>query len=84
LTRARSSRTLIGIAGGVVIGAAGLLIAGRMAADPGVEVERIAAPDRFPNVTLRTHDGRTVRFYDDLIAGKTVALNFMYATCKDF
>jgi protein SCO1/2 len=33
----------------------------------------------FPNYTLLTHDGREVRFYDDLIAGRIVALNMMYA-----
>jgi protein SCO1/2 len=37
---------------------------------------------RFPNVELQTHEGKTVRFYDDLIKGKLVAINFMYATCK--
>lgn len=38
--------------------------------------------DRFPNVVLKTHTGRNVRFYDDLIKGKIVMINFMYATCK--
>ena len=37
---------------------------------------------RFPNVELQTHEGKTVHFYDDLIKGKLVAINFMYATCK--
>jgi protein SCO1/2 len=37
---------------------------------------------RFPNVPLRTHDGRTVRFYDDLIRGKIVTINFMYVECE--
>lgn len=37
---------------------------------------------RFPNVHLQTHEGKTVHFYDDLIKGKLVAINFMYATCK--
>ena len=40
--------------------------------------------DRFPNVQLKTHDGRTVRFYDDLIKDKIVALNFMYVACTKF
>ena len=40
--------------------------------------------DRFPDVELQTHDGRTVRFYEDLIAGKIVALNFMYVGCTKF
>jgi protein SCO1 len=37
----------------------------------------------FPNVTLRTHEDKTVRFYDDLIAGKFVIINFMYTGCGD-
>ncbi len=36
----------------------------------------------FPNVPLTTQDGRTVRFYDDLIKGKIVAVNFIYTSCK--
>ncbi len=35
----------------------------------------------FPNVTLYTHEGETVRFYDDLIRDKVVAINMMYAQC---
>ena len=35
-----------------------------------------------PNVTLRTHDNRVVRFYDDLIKGKVVVINVMYADCE--
>lgn len=37
---------------------------------------------RFPNVTLYTHEGKQVKFYDDLIRGKVVALNMMYAQCE--
>jgi protein SCO1/2 len=37
---------------------------------------------RFPNVLLQAHDGRRVRFYDDLVRGRTVALNFMYVECE--
>jgi protein SCO1/2 len=36
----------------------------------------------FPNVVLRTHRGRSVRFYDDLIKGRIVTLNVMYASCE--
>jgi len=36
----------------------------------------------FPNVLLRTHENKTVRFYDDLVKGKIVLINFMYAKCK--
>src|SRR5919199_1924918 len=44
--------------------------------------ERWAA-NEFPNVPLTTQDGATVRFYDDLIKGKAVAINLMYTSCKD-
>jgi len=37
----------------------------------------------FPNVLLRTHEDKTVRFYEDLIKGKIVLINFMYAKCTD-
>lgn len=37
--------------------------------------------DYFPNVTLTTQDGATVRFYDDLLKGKIVAINLIYTTC---
>jgi len=33
------------------------------------------------NIKLTTHEGRAVRFYDDLVKGKVVAINFMFTTC---
>jgi len=36
----------------------------------------------FPNLLLTTHEGKKVRFYDDLIKDKIVVINFMYATCE--
>ena len=42
---------------------------------PGSEAQR------FPNVVLRTQDGTSVRFYDDLIKGRVVLINFMFTTC---
>ena len=38
--------------------------------------------DYFPNVTLTTQDGKPVRFYDDLIKGKIVAINLIYTSCQ--
>ena len=35
----------------------------------------------FPNVVLTTHEGKEVRFYDDLIKDKIVTINFMFTTC---
>lgn len=37
----------------------------------------------FPNVALTTHEGKTVRFFDDLIKDKVVAINFIYTHCPD-
>ena len=36
----------------------------------------------FPNIELTTHEGKKVRFYDDLIKDKIVVINFMYADCE--
>jgi protein SCO1/2 len=38
-------------------------------------------PSRYTNAVLRTQDNIEVRFYDDLIKGKQVVVNFMYAEC---
>ena len=35
----------------------------------------------FPNVTLTTHEGKKVKFYDDLLKDKIVLINFMYVKC---
>jgi len=36
----------------------------------------------FPDVLLTTHEGRQVRFYEDLLKDKIVVLNLMYANCQ--
>lgn len=35
----------------------------------------------FPNAVLTTHENRQVKFYEDLIKGKIVVINMMYAMC---
>ncbi len=37
----------------------------------------------FPDVALQTHDGKNVRFYEDLIKNKFVMINFIYMNCSD-
>jgi protein SCO1 len=39
--------------------------------------------DYFTNINLVDQDGKTVRFYDDLIKDKVVAINFIYTHCGD-
>jgi protein SCO1 len=38
-------------------------------------------PGYFPNVVLTTQDGERVRFYDDMVKGRVVLINFMFTTC---
>ena len=37
----------------------------------------------FPNIPLTTHEGEQVRFFDDLIKDKVVAVNFIFTRCTD-
>jgi cytochrome oxidase Cu insertion factor (SCO1/SenC/PrrC family) len=37
----------------------------------------------FTDLELQTQDGRTVRFYSDVLAGRTVLINVIYTHCKD-
>ncbi|MGE5093567.1 MAG: SCO family protein [Betaproteobacteria bacterium] len=37
----------------------------------------------FTNVVLTDQDGNKLRFYDDMLKGKVVLINFIYATCHD-
>jgi len=39
--------------------------------------------DHLPNVELITHEGKKVRFYDNLVKDKKVVINFMYTNCGD-
>jgi protein SCO1 len=64
------------------MGAAALGWMGSRSAAAAPSPARSAARTSFPNVTLYTHEGKPVKFYDDLIRGKVVALNMMYADCK--
>ena len=63
------------------IGAVALaMAAGRTAAEP--TWRNGPRANYFPNVTLYTHEGKAVKFYDDLICGKLVAINMMYTQCE--
>lgn len=65
-------------------GAATTASAGASAA--GSEGTRIKTPAEaaaayFPNNVLLTQDKKPVHFFDDLLKGKTVIINFMFTTC---
>lgn len=38
--------------------------------------------EHWGNMQLRTHDNKTVRFYDDLLKGKISIMNFFYGDCQ--
>jgi protein SCO1 len=40
-----------------------------------------AAAAYFPNTVLLTQDNKPVHFFDDLLKGKVVVINFMFTTC---
>jgi protein SCO1 len=37
----------------------------------------------FTNVEVRTHDGRTLHFYDDVMKGKILLINFFFTDCDN-
>jgi len=39
------------------------------------------APLRIPDITIYDQNGQRLRFYTDLVKGKTVAINFIFTTC---
>ena len=43
--------------------------------------QRAPGTGRLPNPTVFTHEGRAVKFYDDLIRDKVVAISMTYAQC---
>ena len=52
-------------------------------ASPLAVADQLWGRDYFPNVPLITQGGKTVLFYDDLLKGKSVAVNVIYTRCKD-
>lgn len=60
--------------------AAGALVPGVAAAVPNRKDDGPRA-DYFPNAVLTTHEGKQVKFYDDLVRGKRVIFNMMYTMC---
>lgn len=64
------------------VGAATLGVLGARAQSAPPSKASRASHRQLPNVELKTHTGATVRFYDDLVRGKLVVINMMYADCE--
>jgi protein SCO1/2 len=63
------------------------LLAQAQALEPKSKFKQISSRERirdryFPNLMLTTHEGRTVKFYDDLVKDKLVIFNMFYAKCE--
>ena len=67
--------------GFVVAGAAGVLLPLFIPAAAHAQVTHQFGEAWFTNVLMQTHEGRTVRFYDDLLKGKVAMINFMFTEC---
>lgn len=52
-------------------------------AAPDARAEQSWGRDYFPNTVLIDQDGKRLRFYDDVIKGRVVAINFIYTSCGD-
>ena len=47
------------------------------------QARRRIQQQHFPDIPLVTHEGRQMRFYNDLIKDKIVSLNFFFAKCDE-
>jgi protein SCO1/2 len=65
-----------------VVGAAAATLAPFALASSGkTQTSRQEGSEWFTNVKVTAHDGRTFRFYDDLLKGKIILVNFFYTEC---
>jgi protein SCO1 len=70
-------------AGVAAVGAPAIAVVGNRVSAPRNAVVRAVGEGRknIPNVRVTSHEGKDYRFYDDLVKGKTVLINFFYADC---
>jgi len=72
-------RTALALAAATLLG---LVPAAAAAREPAAAAQRRSSRAAVPNVPLRTHTGRAVRFYDDLVRDRLVLVSFMYTRCE--
>lgn len=83
LSRSARRNAVVGLGAGALAaaGVAGWVAQRRPPSPPAAA--RSAGALRFPDVSLLTHEGKRVRFYSDLLQGRIVAVNMMYAQCSN-
>lgn len=53
----------------------------RRKVDHSIDASNFNLTNRIPDVTVYDQNGQRLRFYSDLVKGKTVAINFIFTTC---
>ncbi|MEJ8838011.1 SCO family protein [Ramlibacter sp. AN1133] len=66
-----------------VLGSAGVMAATRATPTARNDPRELMRARRFPNVPLLTHEGKEVRFYDDVLRDRKVVFNVMYTVCSN-
>jgi len=74
-----AGRAGLSLAGALLVLLATATIAPAHAKSPA----QIWGADYFPNYELTAHTGEKLRFFDDVIKGKVVAVNFIFTSCTD-
>ena len=86
--RSMHRKTLAGFFGVALLVGSTVISSGQRTEPLQGETKRVKTPRErlaersFPNVTLTTHEGQKVKFYDDLLKDKIVLINFMYIKCE--
>lgn len=73
----------VAVATGAAVGVTGKPSPGVGKLTPSELARRRIQRLHLPNVPLFTHEGKRVLFYDDLVKGKIVTLNFFFAKCDE-
>jgi cytochrome oxidase Cu insertion factor (SCO1/SenC/PrrC family)/mono/diheme cytochrome c family protein len=76
----RTSRSTVALRTALTVSILGLFAGGLALAAP--KGSRFG-PDYFQDLTVVTHEGKKLRFYDDLIQDKIVVIEFIYTNCPD-
>uniref|UniRef100_UPI00286D034A SCO family protein n=1 Tax=Polaromonas sp. TaxID=1869339 RepID=UPI00286D034A len=72
-----TKRNMLGLMGGVALSPLLVVGTGPVAAFAGAGPQA----NYFPNLVLQSHEGKKLRFYDDVLRGKIVVINMMYTVC---
>jgi len=87
-----SRRDMLGMLGMAPLAVGGVVAATAVTADAravtgaqtlSAKARRRIQEQHLPNIPLVTHEGKRVRFYDDLVKNKNVSMNFFYTNCDE-